>query len=107
REILANLGVPFVVRAADVDESTRAGEDAPAYLARIVDAKLAAVRAPADPAVIESGAILGKPASFEESEAMIARLAGRTHEVHTRFAIRAGEALHAETVVTHVTFRVL
>lgn len=42
---------------------------------------------------------------------MIARLAGRTHEVWTRFAIGAAEApartLHEETVSTRVTFRPL
>ena len=42
---------------------------------------------------------------------MIARLAGRTHEVWTRFALgapsRDGAVLHAETVVTRVTFRAL
>ena len=43
---------------------------------------------------------------------MLERLAGRTHEVHTRFAIGAiGDARstpwHEETVVTAVTFRTL
>jgi septum formation protein len=59
-----------------------------------------------------AGAILGKPGSVDEAERMIARLAGRTHEVWTRFAIgAAGESapspLHEETVVTRVTFRPL
>ena len=124
REILANVGVPFVVRVAEVDESTQPAEAQDAYLARIVMAKLDAVRAlatlevgvtadailVADTSVIESGAILGKPGSVDEAEAMIARLAGKTHEVHTRFAIGAlagGRPLHAETVVTRVTFRAL
>jgi septum formation protein len=42
---------------------------------------------------------------------MIARLAGATHEVHTRFAIglaaSPSDEAHAETVVTRVTFRPL
>ncbi len=122
REILTNLRIPFVVRAAEADESTREGEEPDAYLARVVSAKLEAVRAAAadvragailvaDTSVIEGGAILGKPASTDEAEAMIARLAGKTHEVHTRFAIggvgAGGATLHAETVVTRVTFRPL
>jgi septum formation protein len=131
REILENLGVPFVVHVAGADESTRPGEEAAAYLERVVHAKLAAVcgvfepsasstsaevRAAsavlvADTSVIVDGAILGKPADVDEAEAMIARLAGRTHEVWTRFAIGAATAtprvLHAETVVTRVTFRPL
>jgi septum formation protein len=117
------LRVPFVVAVADADESVRAAEEADAYLARVVLAKLEAVRAKAgfdpravailvaDTSVIVDGAILGKPSSDDEGLAMIERLAGRTHEVHTRFAIgstRAGEALmHEETAVTRVTFRAL
>jgi len=121
REILANVGVPIVVRPADVDEATREGESPDAYLERVVAAKLEAVRGAAagveaaailvaDTSVIEGGVILGKPASIDEAAHMIARLAGKTHEVHTRFAIGvldAGDALHAETVVTRVTFRPL
>ena len=52
-----------------------------------------------------------KPQSTDEGEAMIARLAGRTHEVWTRFAIASPRVvprvLHAETVITRVTFRSL
>lgn len=130
REILENLGIPFVVHVAAVDESTRPGEGAADYLVRIVRAKLGAVSsifapspAPpedvrgaaavlvADTSVIDDGAILGKPADVDEAESMIARLAGRTHEVWTRFAIGAPSAelrvLHEETVITRVTFRAL
>jgi septum formation protein len=122
--------VPFVVHVAGADESTRVGEGAAPYLERVVLAKLAAVAAVlaptseaseeirsakailvADTSVIDDGAILGKPADVDEAEAMIARLAGRTHEVWTRFALGApaleGAVLHAETVVTRVTFRSL
>ncbi|MDB4946795.1 MAG: Septum formation protein Maf [Labilithrix sp.] len=130
REILANLRVPFVVHVAPADESTREGEAPAAYLERVVLLKLAAVAAVfedraatpvplrdaaailvADTSVIDGTAILGKPADAGENEAMIARLAGRTHEVWTRFVIAAprpgGEVRHAETVVTRVTFRPL
>lgn len=130
REILANLAVPFVVHVAGADESTLPGEGAADYLARIVRAKLTAVcavfeagsAAPddvrtsaavlvADTSVIDDGAILGKPGDVKEAEAMIARLAGRTHEVWTRFALGvpavAVHVLHEETVITRVTFRSL
>jgi septum formation protein len=130
REILTSLRIPFSVHVAGADESTRTGEGPAPYLERVVLAKLAAVAevfAPssgasedvrstravlvADTSVIDAGAILGKPADVAEAEAMIARLAGRTHEVWTRFALgapsREGVVLHAETVVTRVTFRAL
>jgi septum formation protein len=130
REILANLRIPFVVHVANADETTRPGEGPEAYLERVVRAKLAAVSAVfdasseasaevrgsaavlvADTSVIDDGAILGKPADVDDAAAMIARLAGRTHEVWTRFAIGApsseSRVLHEETVITKVTFRPL
>ncbi len=122
RELVALLGVPFVVRPADADESTRAGEAPAMYIERVVAAKLAAVRAAmtgpaggvlvADTIVVAPGGeVLGKPRDDADARAMIERLAGRTHEVSTRFALAGpaqGDAVaHAETVTTRVTFRPL
>jgi septum formation protein len=121
--MLEKLRVPFVVVKADANEDVLPGESPAAYLARVVLAKLHAVRAAipeslrdarvlvADTTVIADG-IMGKPADHDETERMIERLAGRTHEVHTRFAIASAKddgapPLHAETVVTRVTFRAL
>lgn len=114
------LGVPFVVRTAEVDESTRPGEAPHAYLQRVTLAKLDAVRAlglgpaagvlVADTMVVApDGAVLGKPVDDVEAREMIERLAGATHEVSTRFAL-AGAAsgapvAHVETVTTRVRFR--
>ncbi len=123
REILENLGVSVVVRATSADESTRAGERADDYLVRVVEAKLEAALAArsaddacaavlvADTSVILDGDVLGKPDDDAHARAMIASLAGRTHEVWTRFAIAtlgggASETV-AETVRTKVTFRPL
>lgn len=125
REILTSVGVPHVVRVASANEDVNAGEAPLAYLERVVLAKLEAVRAfspderggdravilVADTTVIDGGDVLGKPADEAAARAMIARLAGKTHEVATRFAFGGGERgappLHAETVVTRVTFRAL
>ena len=124
REILERARVPVVVVTAEVDETPAVGEAPDAYLARVVLAKLDAVRgmlspdrlriAPAvlaaDTSVIDRDAILGKPASEAEAQAMIERLSGRTHMVKTRFAIAdpsSGVVRHAETVSTSVTFRSL
>jgi septum formation protein len=135
REILAALGIPVRVAKADVDESVRAGEWAEAYLERVVADKLAAVMRladvrgaggvlVADTSVIMDGAPIGKPADEADARAMLRRLAGRAHEVWTRFAIggpgpagepertdpalesaMVGGALAAETVRTRVWFR--
>jgi septum formation protein len=132
RELLAEIGVPFIVRAASVDEAIRSGEQPDAYLRRITAAKLDAVRAAdlrreaaavlvADTIVISpKGVILGKPADIpraggrtvdDEVKAMIEQLAGATHEVRTRFALSEPEqgapVAHAQTVATLVTFRAM
>jgi len=119
REILTAAHVPFVVVVGDADEDVHPGETVEPYLARIVLGKLGSVlvRANAaagaailvaDTSVVVDDAILGKPSDEDEGFAMIARLRGRTHEVHTRFAIAdaaEGSRLHEETVITRVTFR--
>jgi septum formation protein len=120
REMIGWLGVPFVSRSADIDESVRAGEAPLAYLERVTAAKLDAVRAldlgtahgvlVADTIVVAAGdAILGKPRDDAEAAAMIERLAGATHEVSTRFALaeaaRSALIAFAQTVTTRVTFR--
>jgi septum formation protein len=131
RELLALLGLPIVVRPAEVDESVRAAEAPHAYLDRIARAKLDAVRAAglteaggvlvADTIVVSpDGAILGKPDDASratgrpaevETRTMIERLAGATHEVSTRFMLAeaaAGAAVvHAQTVTSRVTLRAL
>lgn len=138
REILQNLRIPHLVAPpSGVDETVERGEDPATYLDRVVRAKLAtAVKVfsltenalgdtlrgvnvaaaagavlVADTSVIADGDILGKPTSVDDAEQMIARLAGRTHEVWTRFAVGAPDTnptvLHIETVITKVTFRAL
>ena len=117
------LGVPFIVRTADIDESLRSGDTPTTYLERITQAKLDAVRTllgsgPTEAACIlvadtvvvaPDGGILGKPASDDEAGMMIERLAGATHEVSTRFLLATPEGAappeHAQTVTTRVTFR--
>ena len=122
REILTRAGVPFVVIVGDAEEVVLPGEPVAEYLARIVLAKLAAVRARAgqrpgsailvaDTSVVAGDVILGKPADEAEALSMLEHLSDRTHEVQTRFAIAEGwgraPPLVARTMVTRVTFRAI
>ena len=138
KEILNQLGIPLLVSKFDINEDPQPDEAPDTYLVRVVSDKLAVASKAfikggagkrgdtlqavniasaagavlvADTSVIDGDAILGKPGTNEEAEAMIARLAGKTHEVWTRFAIGAAESpartLHEETVKTKVTFRAL
>jgi septum formation protein len=122
REILAQLGLPFTVAAADVDESLLAGENARDYVARIVLAKLAAVGSlrfdpraggvlVADTSVVVDDFVLQKPADEADARTMLRLLSGRAHEVLTAFALaeprHPGVAVHTETVASRVVFRAL
>lgn len=121
REILRTLGLAFEAVSVDADEDELPGELPRPYLVRVVDAKLALARVVAkerghagvivaDTTVVLGDRMLAKPRDPADNAAMVRALAGRTHEVMTRFAVarvRDGEATHAETVVTEVTVRAL
>jgi len=121
------IGLEVFERPADVDESPVGAEDPRAYVERVTRAKLAAARAAvgdlarpvavlvADTTVTIDGDILGKPDSEGHARAMLERLAGRTHEVLTCYALAVlaspaalGEASAEGTlrvVATKVTLR--
>ena len=63
----------------------------------------------ADTVVDLDGAALGKPRDDAEAAAMLTALSGRSHWVHTAFALRdrSGEIGHIEAVTTAVTFHAL
>jgi len=98
-ELLRQVGVAHEVRPVDIDEAVRPGEAPSAYVLRLAEAKADALwqrlgagdRRPvlaADTTVALEGEIFGKPADAAEARAMLARLSGRTHEVHTAVALR-------------------
>ena len=95
RELLATLGLTFVVDAADIEETEFAGEDPQSYVVRLARSKaehVAARHAPgtivigADTTVELDGIILGKPTDLGHAGSMLAALSGRTH--HPRWPIR-------------------
>jgi septum formation protein len=128
--LLETLGHRVSVAPVDVDEREIAGEAPHAYLERVVRQKRIAAEA-ANPAFAAEGGdadedvllvadtivvayraerevILQKPQDEAEGRAMLTELSGRSHEVITRFAIRArGGALHEESVATRVVFRTI
>lgn len=116
REIISALGLPFQVLAADIDESVRPGEAPLAYLERVANEKLAAVKRRvaetahaailvADTSVVIDGDVLGKPSDVDDAARLFSRIAGRVHSVYTRYAIGASETVVARTIETHVHIR--
>jgi septum formation protein len=111
-DLLRTLGLTFTVRAADVDESVRTGEDPAAYVERVARAKAAAVAAQepaavvvaADTTVVVDGRILGKPTDAADARTTLRALAGRTHEVLTAVVAAGGERTASAVARTEVRF---
>jgi septum formation protein len=108
RAILADAGIPFEVRPANVEEET-AGD--PAEVAeRNARRKATAVPGPlvlgADTVVALDGTIYGKPSDEAQARAYLGALNGRTHEVVGAIALaQDGEVVAAAVETTRVTFR--
>lgn len=107
RELLSGLGVAFTVRPADLDERPHPGEGPRALVGRLARAKADAVTDPARPQEVVlaadtivdvDGDILSKPADRGEAAAMLGRLSGRQHQVHTAVAVGPAQILVSTTV---------
>ncbi|MGA1420143.1 MAG: Maf family protein [Ilumatobacteraceae bacterium] len=99
REILERLGLSHTVDAANIDETALVGELPRDHVRRLAQAKCVTVAArhtsdvvvlAADTTVDVDGEILGTPRDMVEARAMLQRLSGRTHLVHTAVCIARG-----------------
>ena len=113
RDLLALLGLTFDVAPTDVDESWREGEAPEVHAERLAREKAqagrraGAVTIGADTIVVVDGDILCKPRDRAEAAAMLRRLAGRGHVVHTAIAVAYAGGIAATVVTTRVWFRPL
>ena len=114
RELLSLFGIPFTVRAADVDETMDPAQAPCDEVARVSCRKALAVeRGPedvvvaADTIVVCTGRVLGKPHSREEAISMLRLLSGREHQVMTGCTVLCGDRRETFTEVTDLTFRPL
>ena len=114
RELLGLFGIPFVIRAADIDETMDPGLPPEQEVARVSRCKALAVPRQADDVVIAAdtivvceGRVLGKPHSPREAEEMLTLLSGRDHQVMTGCTITAGEQVQTFTEITDLHFRPL
>jgi len=114
QEILRQAGVPFTVRAADVDETPLAGERPQEYVQRLAEVKALAVpREPgeivlgADTTVVAGSEMLAKPEDAGDACRMLRLLSGRRHEVLTGICLRRDSSLVRDCAATSVWFNPL
>lgn len=111
--LLQAAGFDVEVCPSDIDEAAQAGESAltmtlrlckeKAEAYRVVDAKLPVVAA--DTLVAVGDEILGQPKDLMDAKAMIQKLSGQQHQVHTAVCVRLADTYKTKTVTTMVTFR--
>lgn len=126
-ELLRGIGIEPTVVSPHVDESVHGDESPVDYVRRLASAKLSAVMhdlgpvavgtvvIAADTTVDVDGRILAKPADAAEAVEMLRLLSGRSHRVHTGWAVavavpgcRGNEwEGHVEVTSSTVTFRSL
>lgn len=116
RELLTQIGVPFITLSCPIDENRLPAEPPADYVARLARAKALAGLAVAEPgavvlgadtAVVLDGHILGKPENREQALAMLAALSGREHEVLTAVALASTDRIEVRVVSSRVGFRPL
>ena len=104
-ELLRKLDLPFVIAPAAIDERRFAS---PAMAKADAVARPDVVTLAADTEVTMDGERFGKPAGDAEAFAMIASLAGDTHEVRTEVALVGASGRRMRFAVTsRVSFRSL
>ena len=113
-EILRQAGIPYEVRAADVDETPLDHEKPEDYVRRLAEQKALAVDAAdeeivlgADTTVVIDSDMLAKPVDGEDARRMLGMLSGRRHDVVTGICLRRGRQIIRDWAETHVWFAVM
>ena len=114
KALLSLFGIPFTVRAADIDETMDPEKPLFDEVARVSRLKALAVSRgeediviAADTIVVCQGRVLGKPHSEAEAASMLRLLSGRDHQVMTGCTILYGDRAETFTEVTSLHFRPL
>jgi septum formation protein len=112
--LLAQLQLTFRVLPSELDETPHPGESADTLVKRLAVAKASTSalqtdqRVPtlgADTVVVCDGMLLGKPQDRTDGLAMLARLSGRSHDVHTAVALVQRAQTAVRLTISRVYFR--
>lgn len=114
KELLEKFGVPFIIRAADIDETMDTAKSPYDEVGRVSRLKALATPAEAEDILIAADTIvvcedkvLGKPKDAAEAADMLRLLSGRDHQVMTGCTVLRGEKSVTFTEVTDIHFREL
>ena len=114
KELLGLFGIPFTVRAADIDETMNPAGNPFDEVARLSREKALAVPRGEDDVVIAADTIvvcnsrvLGKPKSEAQAAEMLTMLSGQAHQVMTGCTLLRGDRQQTFTEVTDLHFRPL
>lgn len=107
------MGVqPDEIRAPDIDETPRQGEQPRVYCQRIARQKAEALVPGADEVILCADTtvalgrrILGKPENIGEAAEFLTKLGGRRHQVITAVAVRTARGLWQKDVVSAVRMK--
>ncbi len=112
--LMALYHIPFRVLPADIDETMNPAADPVQEASRVSRCKAMAVArqrgdivVAADTIVVCQGNILGKPADFQEAEAMLTLLSGREHQVITGYTVLWDGGCVSQAETTRLHFRTL
>jgi septum formation protein len=97
QELLREIGIPFQVHAANINEDQTPGEPPIEYALRLAREKAEAISKQypqsyvlgADTIVVVDGEVLGKPTDHADAARILRRLSGRSHEVTTAVSLIA------------------
>jgi septum formation protein len=106
QELLREIGIPFQVHAANINEDQIPGERPIDYALRLAREKAQAVAAQypqsyvlgADTIVVIDGDVLGKPKDHADAARMLRLLSGRAHEVTTAVSLITTSTFSPRTV---------
>ena len=114
--LLQQLGVPFEIQSADIDETPMARERPTSYVTRVSREKAEKVSElffdrpilAADTIVAVGTRILRKAQSEQECYDQLCLISGRRHRVYTALSLRLPSgAYHTRLCVTHVAVKIL
>jgi septum formation protein len=115
RQLLEQVGIPFTIQSADIEENfpeDLSPEKVPEYIAANKAAAIAHlypnnIIIAADTVVILEGRIIGKPTDEADALNMLQALSGKQHEVVTGMVLQRNEKVQFFSETTEVYFHPL